>query len=96
MTPERLTQIRNYLSSNATRTTAERMLEDLLADYEVVKHEVEYLRHENAHLMKLLPEEAFPIYTSKYARERTDGTRESFAETVERISEAFSATGGEP
>ena len=96
MTPERLTQIRNYLSSNNTRTTAERMLADLLADYEVIRHEVEYLRHENAHLMKLLPEEAFPIYTSKYARERTDGTRESFAETVERISEAFSATGGEP
>lgn len=91
MTPERLNEIRAELAPLVILkdTTA---VQELLDAYTRLLHEVEYLRHENAHLMKLLPKEAFPIYNSRYARERTEGSREGFVDAVERIAEAFPRT----
>ena len=70
MTPERLSLLRQILAVNDLRQHAQ-LVRELVEAHDLVLHEVEYLRHENAHLMKLLPEEAFPIYTSEYALKRT-------------------------
>jgi len=80
MTPERLQEIRAEIAALLILkdTTA---LTELLDAYSRILHEVEYLRSENAHLLRLLPPEAFPIYTSRYARERASGSREAYPRT---------------